>query len=82
MKNGADAVNAAYETHVIGYDDKGAVQKNGIFGYYDYANWDFSIVDPSTLPDEEEGMDPRQVHRCPADPGCCRCSDWYFLITN
>ena len=55
VKNGADAVNAAYETHVIGYDDKGAVQKKGIFGYYDYANWDFSIVDPSTLPDEEEG---------------------------
>ena len=55
VKNGADAVNAAYETHVIGYDDKGAVQKKGIFGYYDYANWDFSIVDPATLPDEEEG---------------------------
>lgn len=55
VKNGADAVNVAYDTHVIGYDSTGAVQKKGIFGYYDYANWDFSIVDPATLPDEEEG---------------------------
>lgn len=55
VKNGADAVNAAYDTHSIGYDSTGAVQKKGIFGYYDYANWDFSIVDPATLPDEEEG---------------------------
>lgn len=55
VKNGAGAVNAAYETHVIGYDEKGAIQKKGIFGYYDYANWEFSLVDPATLPDEEEG---------------------------
>ena len=54
VKNGADAVNAAYETHLIGYGEEG-IEKKGIFGYYDYANWDFSLVDPATLPDEEEG---------------------------
>lgn len=56
VKNGADAVNAAYETHLIGYGAEG-IEKQGIFGYYDYANWDFSLVDPATLPDEEEGSD-------------------------
>jgi|GEM_PF-732759 len=55
VKNGADAVNAAYESHLIGYGEDGSIQKQGIFGYYDYANWDFSLVDPATLPDEEEG---------------------------
>lgn len=55
VKNGADAVNAAYESHLIGYGEDGRIQKQGIFGYYDYANWDFSAVDPATLPDEEEG---------------------------
>lgn len=55
VKNGADAVNAAYETHLIGYGEDGSIEKQGIFGYYDYANWDFSLVDPATLPDEEEG---------------------------
>ena len=55
VKNGADATNAAYETHLIGYGEDGIIQKQGIFGYYDYANWDFSLVDPATLPDEEEG---------------------------
>lgn len=54
VKNGADAVNAAYDTHIIGYDEEGEIQKKGIFGYYDYVNWDFSLVDPSTLPDEPE----------------------------
>lgn len=54
VKNGADAVNAAYETHLIGYGEEG-IEKQGIFGYYEYANWDFSLVDPATLPDEEEG---------------------------
>ncbi len=54
VKNGAGAVNVAYDTHIIAYDAKGAIQKKGIFGYYDYANWDFSLVDPSTLPDEPE----------------------------
>ena len=57
VKNGADAVNAAYENHIIGYDEEGEIQKKGIFGYYDYANWDFSLVDPATLPDEPEGGD-------------------------
>lgn len=55
VKNGAGAVNAAYDTHTIGYDQTGAVQKKGIFGYYDYASWDFSLVDPADLPDTEEG---------------------------
>lgn len=55
VKNGADAVNAAYESHLIGYGEDGSIQKQGIFGYYDSANWDFSLVDPATLPDEEEG---------------------------
>ena len=57
VKNGADAVNAAYENRIIGYDAQGAIQKKGIFGYYDYANWDFSLVDPATLPDDPEGGD-------------------------
>ena len=55
VKNGADATNAAYETHLIGYGEDGSIQKQGNFGYYDYANWDFSLVDPATLPDDEEG---------------------------
>ena len=55
VKNGADATNEAYETHSIGYADDGSVSKSGIFGYYDYASWDLSLVDPATLPDTEEG---------------------------
>ena len=54
VKNGAETVNAAYETHLIGYGQNG-IEKKGIFGKYDYANWDFSLVDPATLPDDEEG---------------------------
>lgn len=54
VKNGVDAVNAAYDTHIIGYDEEDEIQKKGIFGNYDYVNWDFSLVDPSTLPDEPE----------------------------
>lgn len=55
VKNGADATNAAYESHTIGYDENDEIQKDGIFGYYDYASWDLSLVDPATLPDTEEG---------------------------
>lgn len=55
VKNGADATNAAYESHTIGYDENDEIQKDGIFGYYDYASWDFSLVDPADLPDTEEG---------------------------
>ena len=55
VKNGLDAENTAYETHLIGYADDGSIAKKGIFGYYEYANWDLSFVDPATLPDEEEG---------------------------
>ena len=57
VKNGAEATNVAYETHLIGYDDTGAIQKKGIFGYYDYVSWDISFVDPATLPDEEDAND-------------------------
>ena len=81
VKNGTGAVNAAYETHVIGYDDKGAVQKQGIFGYYDYANWDFSLVDPATLPDEEEGpgdMEGEEEEEEEKEP--VYFSDWTSLI--
>ena len=55
VKNGADAVNAAYETHSIGYAADGSVSKKGIFGYYDYASWDLSLVDPATLPEGDAG---------------------------
>ena len=55
VKNGAGAVNAAFETHTIAYDQTGAVQKKGIFGYYDYASWDFSLVDPADLPATDGG---------------------------
>lgn len=55
VKNGAGAVNAAYESHAIAYDQTGAVQKKGIFGYYDYASWDFSLVDPADLPATDGG---------------------------
>lgn len=81
VKNGADAVNAAYETHVIGYDDKNAIQKKGIFGYYDYANWDFSIVDPATLPDDDEsgfeGEEEEEEEKVPV-----YFSDWSKLMMS
>ncbi len=57
VKNGADATNAAYESHTIGYDENDEIQKDGIFGYYDYASWDFSLVDPADLPEEGENDD-------------------------
>ena len=81
VKNGADAVNAAYETHVIGYDDKDAIQKKGFFGYYDYANWDFSIVDPATLPDDDEsgfeGEEEEEEEKVPV-----YFSDWSKLMMS
>lgn len=57
VKNGADATNAAYGSHTIGYDENNEIQKDGIFGYYDYASWDFSLVDPADLPEEGENDD-------------------------
>ena len=57
VKNGADATNAVYESHTIGYDENNEIQKDGIFGYYDYASWDFSLVDPADLPEEGENDD-------------------------
>ena len=80
VKNGADAVNAAYETHLIGYASDGSVSKNGIFGYYDYASWDLSLVDPATLPDTEEGegsMDDEE-EETEAEP--VYFSDWSTLL--
>lgn len=54
VKNGAGKTNAAFEDHTMGYS-AGEVDGNGIYGYYDYASWDFSFVDPSTLPEKPEG---------------------------
>ena len=52
--NGAGATNVAFDKHSLWYEGS-SVKRDGIVGYYDYANWDFSPVDPATLPDEEEG---------------------------
>lgn len=81
VKNGADATNPAYETHLIGYGEDGNIQKQGIFGYYDYANWDLSLVDPATLPDEEEGpgdMEGEEEEEEEKEP--VYFSDWTSLI--
>ena len=52
--NGAGSTNVAFDKHSLWYEGS-SVKRDGIVGYYDYANWDFSPVDPATLPDEEEG---------------------------
>lgn len=52
--NGAGTKNPAFEDHLMAWSE-GDLLWNGIVGQYDYANWDFSLVDPATLPDEEEG---------------------------
>lgn len=49
--NGAGAKNAAFEDHLMAWM-KGELAWNGIVGQYEYVNWDFSLVDPATLPDE------------------------------
>ena len=54
VANGAKGENAAFEDHLMAYN-QGQLRWNGIVGQYAYANWDFSIVDPATLPDEPEG---------------------------
>ncbi|MBQ3608157.1 MAG: fibronectin type III domain-containing protein [Bacteroidales bacterium] len=51
--NAAGATNVAFDKHSLWYEGS-SVKRDGIVGYYDYANWDFSLVDPSTLPDEPE----------------------------
>ena len=79
VKNGADATNAAYESHAIGYVS-GKIQKQGIFGYYDYASWDLSLVDPATLPDGDAGegnMDDEE-EETEAEP--IYFSDWSKLL--
>lgn len=52
--NGAGKKNVAFEDHLMAWV-KGELVWNGIVGFYDYVNWDFSLVDPATLPDEPEG---------------------------
>lgn len=52
--NGAGIKNPAFEKNLMAWI-QGELLWNGIVGQYDYANWDFSLVDPATLPDEEEG---------------------------
>lgn len=54
VANGAKGENAAFEDHLMAYI-QGQLLWNGIVGQYAYVNWDFSIVDPATLPDEPEG---------------------------
>lgn len=54
--NGAGKKNVAFEDHLMGWG-KEDVEGNGIVGHYENVNWDFSLVDPATLPDEPEGED-------------------------
>ncbi len=54
VANGSKGENAAFADHLMAYI-KGQLLWDGIVGQYAYANWDFSIVDPATLPDEPEG---------------------------
>lgn len=54
--NGAGKKNVAFEDHLMAWME-GELVWNGIVGFYDYVNWDFSLVDPATLPDEPEGED-------------------------
>lgn len=54
VANGSKGENAAFTDHLMAYI-QGQLRWNGIVGQYAYANWDFSIVDPATLPDEPEG---------------------------
>ena len=79
VKNGADATNVAYESHAIGYVS-GKIQKQGIFGYYDYASWDLSLVDPATLPDGDagEGSMDDEEEETEAEP--IYFSDWSKLL--
>ena len=79
VKNGADATNVAYESHVIGYGSNG-IQKQGIFGYYEYANWDLSFVDPATLPDTEEGEGNMDEEEEETEVEPVYFSDWSKLI--
>ena len=51
--NGAGSKNVAFEKNLMAYVE-GELLSNGIVGQYDYENWDFSLVDPATLPDEPE----------------------------
>ena len=53
VANGAGTKNAAFEDHLMAWYD-GEIVWNGIAGQYGNANWDFSLVDPATLPDEPE----------------------------
>ena len=80
VKNGVDAENTAYETHLIGYDKTGEIQKKGIFGYYDYVSWDLSFVDPATLPDTEEGEGNMDAEEEEEEAEPIYFSDWSTLL--
>ena len=54
VANEAGTKNPAFEKNLMAWM-QGELLWNGIVGQYDYANWDFSLVDPSTLPEEGEG---------------------------
>ena len=54
--NGAGKKNVAFEENLMGWSE-GEVVGLGIVGHYENVNWDFSLVDPATLPDEPEGED-------------------------
>lgn len=54
VTNGSKGENAEFSDHLMAYI-QGQLRWNGIVGQYAYVNWDFSIVDPATLPDEPEG---------------------------
>ena len=54
VENGAGKKNAAFENNLMAWIE-GELCWDGIVGQYEYLNWDFSIVDPATLPDIEDG---------------------------
>lgn len=82
VKNAAGAENVAFEDHLMAFQ-KNQVVWNGVVGSYDYVNWDFSLVDPATLPDEpaeggiEDGEDEEEEVKVPV-----YFSDWETLAMN
>lgn len=77
--NGAGAKNAAFDKNLMAWME-GELVWNGIVGQYEYVNWDFSLVDPATLPDEEEGegeMEGEEEEEVEKEP--VYFSDWTSL---
>ena len=68
--NGAGSKNVAFENKTMKLTKEG-LYYDGIVGQYEYVNWDFSLVDPATLPDEEagegamDGEDEEEVEKVP-----------------